>query len=84
MSLEEDQKLVEEMKALIHETSLGVSEKVTRSAVGYMLKKGWVQSADAEEVEAFICKKIPKVLAEEHSRLLYERLGLNNEIAEDE
>jgi hypothetical protein len=75
--LAQDQDLILDMRNTILNKTREVTKNVNRSAFKFMFKKtDWINKEKASEAEDFFTFKVPKVLAEELTRILSEALGL--------
>ena len=75
---EED--LITDMRDTIGKKAMQVTKKVNRSAFKYIYDNtSWLNKDDAVEAEKFFTIKIPKVLANELSKILNSALGLEDD-----
>ncbi|OGI09611.1 MAG: hypothetical protein A2Y40_07375 [Candidatus Margulisbacteria bacterium GWF2_35_9] len=76
---EED--LITDMRDTIGKKAMQVTRKVNRSAFKYMYDNTtWLNKENAVEAEKFFTIKIPKVLANELSKILNSALGLEDDL----
>ncbi len=76
--LANDEELLKDMQQTLRRQTDEVSRKVTRSAFKYAFKHtDWLNKEMASEAETFFTIKVPKVLAEELSKILNDALGLS-------
>ncbi len=74
-----DSEIVKEMRESILKNTREISVKLNRSGFKYAHKKNWFSAETAQEAEQFFTVKMPRVMAEELSKVLNEALGLGDE-----
>ncbi|MDD5457693.1 MAG: hypothetical protein PHV30_11775 [Candidatus Margulisbacteria bacterium] len=76
----DEEELIRDMKKTIKNQTKEVSKRVNRSAFKFIFKKtDWLNKEHAADAEEFFTIKVPKVLAQELSKILNEALGLTED-----
>tara|TARA_B100001989_G_C24160438_1_gene279346 strand:+ start:178 stop:432 length:255 start_codon:yes stop_codon:yes gene_type:complete len=81
-NVQNEAQFVEEIKSVIADNVLGVSNKVIQSAYSYLKKNDCLNLENDDKIQAFFVNKIPQVLSKEVSKELETVLGLNLSIEE--
>ena len=81
-NVQNEAQFVEEIKGVIADNVLDVSNKVIQSAYSYLKKNDCLNLENDDKIQAFFVNKIPQVLSKEVSKELETVLGLNLSIEE--
>lgn len=73
-----EEEMINDMRSTINIKAMEVAKEVNRSAFKYIYKNtNWLNKETGIEAEKFFTLKVPKILAQELSKILNDALGLS-------